>query len=127
VVRSLPPLNNGKLRRRDRRAHWQLLELRKRFARVSRRIERPTRLRRITRQVALAVSVGALLGVAVATFDHYAPWSIWTVARHIAAAPNCNAARTVGLAPSNRGEPGYYRRHDADSDGIACEPFPRHP
>ncbi|MEO3432375.1 excalibur calcium-binding domain-containing protein [Inquilinus sp. CAU 1745] len=44
--------------------------------------------------------------------------------RHIAAAPNCNAARAVGLAPSHRGQPGYYPSHDRDNDGTACEPWP---
>ena len=45
--------------------------------------------------------------------------------RHMAAAPNCSAARAVGLAPAHRGEPGYYLTHDRDRDGIACEPWPR--
>jgi hypothetical protein len=52
------------------------------------------------------------------------PWSLGTTLRHIAAAPNCDAARAVGLAPANRGEPGYWPSHDADRDGIACEPWP---
>jgi hypothetical protein len=53
------------------------------------------------------------------------PWPFVVTLKHIAAAPNCNAARAVGLAPARRGEPGYWSRHDADSDGIACEPWPR--
>ncbi|MDN5927768.1 MAG: excalibur calcium-binding domain-containing protein [Hyphomicrobiales bacterium] len=32
-------------------------------------------------------------------------------------------ARLVGLAPARRGRPGYWSRHDADSDGTACEPW----
>lgn len=51
--------------------------------------------------------------------------SVWAGARHLAAAPNCNAARAVGLAPARRGQPGYWPSHDADNDGIACEPWPR--
>nr|WP_246209826.1 excalibur calcium-binding domain-containing protein [Pikeienuella piscinae] len=43
--------------------------------------------------------------------------------RHWAAAPNCDAARAIGLAPAAIGEPGYYARHDADHDGVACEPY----
>ncbi|MGB8999038.1 MAG: excalibur calcium-binding domain-containing protein, partial [Pseudolabrys sp.] len=31
------------------------------------------------------------------------------------------AAKMVGLAPSRRGQPGYWDHHDADGDGIACE------
>ncbi|MER9165284.1 excalibur calcium-binding domain-containing protein [Mesorhizobium sp. M7A.F.Ca.US.010.02.1.1] len=38
-----------------------------------------------------------------------------SVLRHLAAFPNCTAAR--------RGEPGYWPTHDADHDGIACEPW----
>jgi hypothetical protein len=38
---------------------------------------------------------------------------------------NCDAARAAGAAPMLRGEPGYRPGLDADSDGIACEPWPR--
>lgn len=44
---------------------------------------------------------------------------------HLAASPNCTAARAVGLAPARRGQPGYWPSHDADNDGIACEPYTR--
>jgi hypothetical protein len=43
--------------------------------------------------------------------------------RHLAAFPNCTAARLVGLAPARPGQPGYWPTHDADGDGIACEPW----
>lgn len=52
-------------------------------------------------------------------------WPFAVTLRHIAAAPNCDMARLVGLAPASLGEPGYYERHDSDSDGISCEVFPR--
>ena len=45
--------------------------------------------------------------------------------RHLLAVPNCSAARLVGVAPARTGEPGYWTGHDADRDGVACEPFPR--
>ena len=35
-----------------------------------------------------------------------------------AAAPNCAAARAVGLAPAYRGQPGYYPQHDRDGLGY---------
>ncbi len=71
--------------------------------------------------------------VAVAALMVAAGWSLMTVkprtvgegARHLLAAPNCDAALAVGLAPARRGQPGYYASHDADGDGIACEPWPR--
>jgi hypothetical protein len=52
------------------------------------------------------------------------PWPVTTTLRHIASAPNCDFARLVGLAPSRRGAPGYWQRHDRDGDGIACEVRP---
>ncbi|WP_198137369.1 excalibur calcium-binding domain-containing protein [Roseibium aggregatum] len=55
----------------------------------------------------------------------FSPWSRSVTLLHLASAPNCDAARSVGLAPANRGEPGYWSKHDADNDGIACEPWPR--
>ena len=68
-----------------------------------------------------------LVPLAVAMWIAYqvitSPWPFGTTLRHLAAMPNCAAARAVGLAPSRRGQPGYWYRHDADSDGIACEPF----
>ena len=51
------------------------------------------------------------------------PWEPSVTLRHMLAAPNCAAARTMGLAPSHRGQPGYYLSHDADRDGVACEPY----
>ncbi|MBR0756537.1 excalibur calcium-binding domain-containing protein [Bradyrhizobium jicamae] len=51
-------------------------------------------------------------------------WPIATTLRHIASAPNCEFARLVGLAPARRGEPGYWKHHDRDGDGVACEPWP---
>lgn len=53
-------------------------------------------------------------------------WPLMTTLKHVAAAPNCSAARAVGLAPARRGQPGYYFRHDRDQDGIACEPWSRY-
>lgn len=37
--------------------------------------------------------------------------------------PSCAAARAAGVAPINRGEPGYRPPLDRDDDGIACEPW----
>lgn len=36
---------------------------------------------------------------------------------------NCAAARAAGVAPIYAGQPGYRDELDADSDGIACEPY----
>jgi hypothetical protein len=69
------------------------------------------------------VIVLAVLGVVIVAVT--SPWSLPDTARHIAAAPNCDAARAMGLAPSYKGDPGYWVKHDRDRDGIACEPWPR--
>lgn len=53
-----------------------------------------------------------------------ADMSIKDRARHLLASPNCSAARLVGVASARRGEPGYWDDHDADHDGVACEPIP---
>lgn len=37
--------------------------------------------------------------------------------------PNCDAARSAGVAPIYAGEPGYREKLDGDGDGIACEPY----
>jgi hypothetical protein len=42
-------------------------------------------------------------------------------ARPSVAYTNCTAARAAGAAPVLRGEPGYGRHLDRDSDGIGCE------
>lgn len=42
---------------------------------------------------------------------------------HVLSATNCDAVRANGLAPARRGNPGYYAHHDADGDGLACEPW----
>jgi hypothetical protein len=36
---------------------------------------------------------------------------------------NCDAARSAGAAPLRVGDPGYRSALDADSDGVACEPY----
>lgn len=103
--------------------------LRDRFKAVSRRIDRALPLRRL--QAGLkkrAIWIWGLLGIlggsylAIATAS---PWPIGATVRHLLAAPNCDAARAVDLAPAIRGMPGYWPRNDADDDGIACERWPR--
>lgn len=95
--------------------------LRRRFAAVSRRIDRAAMLRRLQRQAGIAAL--AIMGVAtlVMGLTLLFPWPLPASLRHMAALPGCDAAHAVGLAPSARGEPGYWRRLDADGDGRSCE------
>ena len=98
--------------------------LKKRFAAVTRRIEQLKSRRRIYRAAKGPALLGfALGGLGVAVFG-LSPFPPTLTLMHIAALPNCAAARVVGLAPSRTGQPGYYVRHDADNDGVACEPWP---
>jgi hypothetical protein len=74
------------------------------------------------------IAVFAALAVAALAYPvvgNLSRWPLTVALRHAAAAPNCTAARAVGLAPAYRGQPGYYPQHDRDRDGIACEPWPR--
>jgi len=116
-------------RRMWRIHHWEnqeerLRELKRGFHSVSRRWDRATRLRKFRGTVKIA-AVAALGGFALTWIFLSSPWPLIPTLKHLAAFPNCDAARLVGLAPANKGEPGYWGRHDRDRDGIACEPWPR--
>lgn len=102
-----------------------LRHLNRRFKAVSQRLDRPIRLRRLDRWAsvaALTVIGGCALYWGVVMWS---PWPSMMTLKHIASYPNCDAARAVGLAPANRGEPGYWQRHDRDGDGKSCEPWRR--
>jgi hypothetical protein len=84
---------------------------------------RANELRRYYRSAKIA-AMAAILAFAVAWGLGSSRWPVVTTLRHIASSPNCGFARLVGLAPARRGQPGYWKRHDRDGDGIACEPWP---
>ena len=105
----------------------RLLEINRRFVkatprRLRRKAGRPLRIETLL----LVLIIGSLFAgfvfqsVRLALKDSE-PMTLAQTAKHLAAAPNCGAARMVGLAPARRGEPGYYPRHDRDGDGWACE------
>jgi hypothetical protein len=107
----------------DRDPEAEARALKKRFAKVSARLDRPAKLKRVLAKLrvpALAVSVASLSLIAGA---EYRNWSVPALLRHMAALPNCSAARAVGLGNAREGEPGYYSGHDRDGDGISCEPW----
>lgn len=74
---------------------------------------------------ALVAIVAFAIVLAVVWVLSSSSWPVTTTLRHIASAPNCEFARLVGLAPAGRGEPGYWKHHDRDRDGVACEPWPQ--
>ncbi|WP_083202203.1 excalibur calcium-binding domain-containing protein [Stappia indica] len=100
-------------------------QLRRRFAKISRRSFHPIPLHRRYRWAIQLCAFAALTLAALFVISRVSPWPLVTTLRHIASAPNCTAARVVGLAPARYGQPGYWGKHDADRDGIACEPWPR--
>ena len=103
--------------------------LKERFKRVSRRPDRALWARRwrgtLWRWASSLWMPAAIIGGSCLAIVTTSPWPMLATVRHLLAAPNCDAARAVGLAPAFRGAPGYWPRHDADDDGIACEPWPR--
>jgi len=112
-----------------REVEAELRLLKRNFQKASRRQGRARLLRRLDQwaEVSALIGIGgvALFWVLYGALVIFSPWPPMLTLKHIAAAPNCDAARAVGLAPARRGEPGYYLKHDRDNDGIACEPWPR--
>lgn len=107
--------------REDRDVH--AAALRRQFARASSPYFRRRAVRNFLRRPPISIVLFvAAFTLTVAGFVA-SPWPPGETLRHIAAAPDCNAARAMTLAPARRGEPGYYERHDADNDGVACEPY----
>lgn len=104
--------------------------LKRRFGRITTRFERARKRRKFVRdwsKFLIASVIAVLVAFAATTIGlKLSPWPPSETIRHLASFPNCDAARTFGLAPAPRGEPGYYVRHDRDEDGIACEPWPHH-
>jgi hypothetical protein len=101
----------------------RLRDLQRRFRAVSKRHCHANELRRYYRSVKIAALAG-VVAFAVVWELVSSPWPVTTTLRHIASAPNCSFARLAGLAPARMGDAGYWRLHDRDGDGIACEPRP---
>jgi len=102
----------------------RLKNIQRRFRALHARLDSKQKRREALRDgktwlLAAAVFVAVLTGLLMS------PWPVPMTLRHVAALPNCAAARIVGLAPSERGEAGYWPWHDADDDGTACEPRPQ--
>jgi Excalibur calcium-binding domain len=101
----------------------RLRDLQRRFRAVSTRHDRAIKPRRYYRSGRIALSAATVVAFAVVWGLSTSPWPVMTTLRHIASFPNCAFARSVGLAPAKRGQPGYWESHDRDGDGIACEPW----
>jgi len=90
------------------------------------RAHHAARICRLLEKLGLALAGAALLCIFLFTLVHLnEAVSILRTDPTVAAIyfPNCAAARAAGAAPIYAGQPGYRRGLDADSDGIACEPY----
>jgi hypothetical protein len=119
-------------RMRTTKSHWRAKQYnfedeirRKKHLLASRQHHaRSALIRRNAIIVTLAIGAVALMAINIMQkLDEVQYDGPGEAVRHLLASPNCDAARSVGLAPAGRGQPGYYNRHDADDDGIACEPY----
>jgi len=98
--------------------------LRRRLGRITSWYKWPTRRRRVYRRIALFAGISTIVIAIVVGLFLLSPWPAGATIRHLLSYPNCDVARAMDLAPARRGEPGYWSHHDADNDGIACEPWP---
>jgi len=82
-------------------------------------------LRWLSRTFLGTVRLLILLGVLAFAYSYFinSPWPFSATVKHLLAFPNCSTARALGFEATYRGEPGYWSHHDADGDGIACEPY----
>jgi hypothetical protein len=113
--------------RPGRNPERELTRLKQRLGAISRGYDRAVarraalaraalRARRAGKVVAIIAAATLAAWVAVVVLS---PWSAAVTLRHVVAALNCGSARLVGLAPTVRGEPGFWPKHDADGDGVA--------
>ena len=97
--------------------------LRARFAKISEAKFRPKRFDGLSGLLLKAIFIGLLLGAVCGGLLSLSPWPPLATLKHFASVQNCDAARAFGVAPARVGQPGYWASHDADNDGIACEPY----
>jgi hypothetical protein len=90
------------------------------FNKVSGKWDRRLRAKKVYRLLRVP-AVAAISSFGFMWYLTNSPWPVAATLRHLAAFPNCQAAEMVGLAPSHRGQPGYWSHNDRDGDGIACK------
>ncbi len=69
----------------------------------------------------LAASSIVIVSASLLLVKLLSPWPVTITIRHLAAFSGCSVARSVGVAPAYRGQPGYWAWQDADGDGFTCE------
>lgn len=88
------------------------------------RLDEQVRLpRRAAGRLRVVIGLGIAFWCGMTVERHLQPpWTLVGWVRHLLAAPSCEAAERVGLAPAKQGTPGFWRQHDTNGNGIACEP-----
>jgi hypothetical protein len=76
-------------------------------------------LGRLLRVAMVAGIVGACAGFGLIMLGYSDPV---VGLKHFAAAPHCAFAERLDIASARYGQPGYWKHHDADGNGVACEP-----
>ncbi len=99
----------------------ELRLLQRRFRSIRRHHDCAIKLRHFYRSAKVPVLVAMGISILISGLMSLSPFPPMVLLKHLAAFPNCDAARALGLAPSNKGEPGYWPQHDEDRDGKACE------
>lgn len=61
------------------------------------------------------------LGVALSIYMKTSEYDPPDALAHLVALAGCDAAQSIGLAPSYRGGLGYHAKNDSDGNGVACE------
>ena len=102
-------------------AEADLAQLQQRFRSVSRRQERQMFMRRLYHRGRWWVVIALYSAAFAWGLTIYTQWPLATSLMHLAASVSCDGARLAGLAPAREGYPGYWRHHDPDGDGIACD------
>lgn len=77
-----------------------------------------TELGRLLKVAMFAGAVGAAAGFGLIMLGYSDPV---LGAKHFASAPHCAFAEYLGVDHARMQEPGYWRHHDADLNGVACE------
>ncbi|MBT9447740.1 MAG: excalibur calcium-binding domain-containing protein [Hyphomonadaceae bacterium] len=73
---------------------------------------------RLLRVATIAGVIGAGVGFGLIMLGYSDPV---VGLKHFAAAPHCAFADRLGVANARYGQPGYWRHHDTDGNGVACE------
>jgi len=120
----MPQPAQGPFPKEGRDPEREARRIRAQFARVSNGFFAARRRKDFFKKRKRTLIVGAISVLGIAAGFIMSPWPVADTVRHIAAFPDCEAAARVDLTPARRGQPGYYKRHDLDRDGIACEPVP---